>query len=119
MEEFADKLNKILNDPQGMQQIISLAKTLGDKDSAVQQSDGNVPDTTPQVGLADAAPLLSMLKSLKNSPAGQAFLSGEKERIRLLNALKPYMGELKKEKLTKVISVMESMGTISSLAGLL
>lgn len=119
MEEFSDKLNKILNDPQGMQQIMAIAKSLSEKDSQTAQADNEASQAPAQSGLADAAPVLSMLKSLTNSPAGKAFLSGEKERIQLLKALNPYMGDTKKEKLSKVISVMESMGTIGSLAGLL
>ena len=118
MEELSDKLNKLISDPKGMEQIMALAKALASKDSADTSAQAQAQTEAPSL-TADPSPLVGMLKSLTNSPAGQAFLSGEKERIQLLNALKPYMGDAKKEKLTKVISTMESVGSISSLAKLL
>ncbi|MBE6689565.1 MAG: hypothetical protein E7588_09905 [Ruminococcaceae bacterium] len=118
MDELSDKLSKILGDPKSMEQIMALAGALASKDTAEQPQASQPQTETPNLP-SDPAPLVGMLKSLTNSPAGKAFLSGEKERIQLLTALKPYMGNAKKEKLNKVISTMESVGSISSLAKLL
>ena len=118
MDELSDKLNKILSDPKGMEQIMALAGALASKDTSESAGEPQTQSALADPS-ADTAPLVGMLKSLTNSPAGKAFLSGEKERIQLLTALKPYMGNAKKEKLSKVISTMESVGSISSLAKLL
>lgn len=116
---ISDKLSKILSDPQGMAQIMNLAKTLGESQ---QQTDNISQNQTAQQnlpGLSGAAPALDMVKSLINSPVGQAFVNGERERIQLLNALKPYLSQSKKEKLSLIISAMESVESISSIAKLL
>ena len=113
---FSDKLNQILSDPEGMEKIVSLAKTLGASEA------GSTPREEPKAEPApDSAPspLPGILKSLSSSPLGQALLSGEKERIQLLCALKPYMSDAKRQKLTTVISAMESLETLGSITKLL
>lgn len=119
---FSEKLNKILADPDSMQKIMSLAQSLGAAENADSQS--AVPQNPPEsIGknAENTAPteLLSMFKALESSPAGKAFFDGAQERIRLLNALKPYLDEPKREKLTRIISAMESVDAIGSLTKLL
>ena len=117
---FSDKLNKILNDPKGMEQIMALAKSLGESENVSQQQENPaLPVQAQPQTQSDASAIAGMLKSLTNSPIGQAFLSGEKERIQLLTALKPYLSEAKQKKLGGVISAMESVGAISSLSKML
>ncbi len=118
---FSDKLNKILNDPKGMEQIMALAKSLGESENVPQQQENPAlpVQAQPQPQQGDASAIAGIIKSLSNSPIGQAFLSGEKERIQLLTALKPYLSESKQKKLGGVISAMESVGAISSLSKML
>lgn len=101
---FSEKLNKILNDPESMKQIAALAQSIGAEPQP------------PQNGASDIA---GILKALENSPAGKAFFDGTAERLSLLKALKPYLDEAKREKLSRVISAMESVNAISSITKLL
>lgn len=113
---FSEKLNKILSDPQSMKQIAALAQTLGAEESASDKPQ-NVPATEPtQSGASDIA---NLLKAPENSPAGKAFFDGTAERLCLLKALKPYLDEPKREKLSRVISAMESVNAINSITKLL
>lgn len=113
---FSEKLNKILSDPQSMRQIAALAQTLG-AEEAVPTESQSVPASEPtQNGASDIA---NLLKALENSPAGKAFFDGTAERLCLLKALKPYLDEPKREKLSRVISAMESVNALNSITKLL
>lgn len=119
---FSEKLNKILADPESMQKIMSLAQSLGAAESSAPQSaEAQNPPESVGKNAENPAPteLLSVFRALESSPAGKAFFDGAQERIRLLNALKPYLDAQKREKLTRIISAMESVDAIGSLTKLL
>ena len=107
MDDFSDKLGKILSDPKSMEQIMSLAKGLSSEKSEEKQA------------APDISSMTDMLRSLVNSPAGQAFFNGEQQRIQLLKALSPYLSPSKRQKLSGVISAMESVSAVGSLTKLL
>ena len=107
---FSDKLNKILSDPEGMEKIVSLAKSLGEN-SAPAQSEKSEPQ--------EVAPAMGILKDLASSPLFRMISEGEKDRICLLKALKPYMNDARRQKLDTVINAMEGLEALGSVTKLL
>jgi len=102
---FSDKLNSILSDPEGMEKIMSLAKSLGEKRE----------NTTSQK--SEASP--DILKDLASSPIFRMLGEGGRERICLLKALKPYMSDARRQKLDTVIRAMEGLEALSSVTKIL
>lgn len=124
MDDFSNKLNKILSNPQSMEQIMNLAKSfnLNQTPSSENQEQSGQPTkevTAVQSAPQSTAPDLGMLKTLINSPLGQTLFSGEKERMQLLRALQPYLNSTKRQKLSQIIGAMESMNALGSIAKML
>lgn len=97
---FSDKLNSILSDPAGMEKIAALAKSLSEKNEQPSEQ--------------KSEPVPGILKELASSPLFRMITEGEKERICLLKALKPYMSDARKGKLDTVINAMEGLEALSS-----
>lgn len=86
-----DKLNSILSNPQMMQQILSMAQTLGQASEQKEEVDSPLPNIDPR--------LLSQILSF----AGQSGTTQEEQS--LLNALAPY---LQKERIRKLEKAMRA-----------
>lgn len=119
MEELEDKLGAILSNPQMMQQIMSLAQSLGSGENQKQQEppkQESSPSLPPNIDPA-------MLQRL----AGMAAQSGiDNNQKALLKALGPYLsreriGKLEKAmraaKMAGIASVFLSQGGVSFLTG--
>ena len=102
---FSDKLNSILSDPEGMEKIVSLAKSLGEKKEDIREQ--------------KSQPAPDILKNIASSPLFSMLTEGEKERICLLKALKPYMSDARRAKLDTVINAMEGLEALSSVTKIL
>lgn len=108
MSELEDKLESILGNPQAMEQIMSLAQSLGGTSQTTGQSDStpdqaqlSSPGLLDGLGLGDIDPRIL-------SGAAQLFAqyrSGDDERIALLNALRPFLKEQRYAKLDKAIQI--------------
>lgn len=106
MGEFEDKLNSILGDPEQMDKIANLAKSLmGGEGGAVAEN--NSPDGLSsmlgsfmgtEVGLDAAA--IGRISRLMNSASAQ-----NNERQALFNAMKPYLSEKRRAKMDKAIKI--------------
>lgn len=117
MEGFEDKLGAILNNPQMMQQIMSMAQNLGSHQDPIPEkeqpvSTGHTPDFDPAL----ITKVMSLAQQLGADPHQQA----------LLHALKPYLSPGRVEKLEKamraaklanVASTAFSSGALSFLTG--
>ena len=100
MGDFEEKLESILNNPGAMQQILSLAQSLG----------GNSPvDEAPKTGTPVSPPLsdaqfdpqmLSVLLALINQ-----YNNNDDQRIALLNALRPFVKEKRYAKIDKAVQI--------------
>ena len=111
MEELADKLKALLSDPEGVERIMGIARSLGEgggkekpirADSREQQEDN---------------PLQSILK---NPELKRLFGAECAPRNELLRALCPFLSQEKKEKLQRILkatSAIETMVTAGSLLG--
>ena len=101
MGDFESKLDSILNNPQAMSQIMSLAQSLGaNKESA------DPVETPPAAGSNSEEPsfmdarLLSVVGSLFSQ-----YNSNDDQRVALLNSLRPFVKEQRYAKLDKAIQI--------------
>lgn len=104
MGDFEEKLESILNNPQAMSQIMSLAQSLGggsSAQSAPPQEEPSPPSpSSPDLGLTLDPKLLGSIASLM----GQ-YNRNDDQRVALLNALRPFVKEQRYEKLDKAIQI--------------
>ena len=104
MEQMEDKISAILNNPELMGQIMSMAKSLGQ--SASQ------PEQAPQAEMPSFDPaILSKLTSL----AGQGQVDGNQRA--LLTALHPYLSSRKITKLERAMRAAKMARVASSFLG--
>lgn len=117
MEGMEDKLGAILNNPQMMQQIMSMAQTLGAGQNPPQEQ--VQPEPSGQVTSFDPA-LLQKVMGLAQQ------LGADPQQQALLCALKPYLSHGRIEKLEKAMraaklanaaSAAFSSGALSFLTG--
>ena len=105
MSEMEDKLNSVLNNPQMMQQIMSMAQSMG----------GQLPKEDSQ---AKSEPLpeidIGMLQKLSGL-AGQSSI--DKNQRSLLHALGPYLSRERISKLEKAMRAAKMARMASSLIG--
>lgn len=105
MSEFEDRVNSILNDPDQMDKIANLAKTLMGGDGALDE--GAPPNDEKKGGLAalfdgagaDAAVLGRISRALSAQSAA------DKDKTALLEAMKPYLSEKRRNKMDKAMKI--------------
>lgn len=100
MGEFESKLESILNDPQAMSRIMTLARSLSDPGQA--QGDAPPPPSAP-VQAEDGG--ISLDPKLLGSMAALLRQGGDDQRTALLNALRPFVKERRYAKLDKAIQI--------------
>lgn len=104
MDQMEDKISAILNNPELMGQIMSMAKSLGQ--SAPQ------PEHAPQTEMPSFDPaMLSKLTAL----AGQGQVDGNQQA--LLTALHPYLSNRKISKLERAMRAAKMARMASSFLG--
>lgn len=112
MDEMEEKLGSILNNPQLMQQVMSMAQSLSQtsnqqpKQEAPRQSD-SAPQALPDIDL-------SMVQKLSGL-AGQSGI--DREQKALLNALGPYLSRQRVEKLEKAMRAAKMARLASTFIG--
>ena len=104
MGEFEEKLDQILNNPQAMEQIMSIARSLGGSppnptDVRPEPNPCSTPIDSPGEGGFDPELLTSIMSLLAQSQ------HGSNERIALLQALRPFVKEQRYAKLDKAIQI--------------
>ncbi len=126
MDSFSDKLKTVLNDPESMAKIAELAKNFaGSKNAAppsAESASNEVAESVPSV--AGAAPpsgepsglggAFDLIRSPAIAEALQMLHNGSRERVALLQAMRPFVRDEKKEKLDKIIQTMKTLDLISS-----
>ena len=94
MDQMEDKINAVLNNPQLMQQIMSMAQSLGQNSPPPQNSQ----EPASETGFPDFDPaLLQKLSGL----ASQGHI--DRDQQALLTALHPYLSHRKLSKLEKAM----------------
>ena len=105
MSEMEEKLNSVLNNPQMMQQIMSMAQSLGGTPQKEENPSKN--DVMPEIDLG----MLQKLSGL----AGQSSI--DKNQRSLLHALGPYLSRERIGKLEKAMRAAKMARMASSLMG--
>lgn len=104
MDDFSEKLNRLMRDPDAMSQILSLAHSLG--------TDASAPPSPPQ---SDAPPKQPeddrMLQALLH--VMQEARTADRQQETLLAALKPYLSPQHQGKLDRAMQ----LARLSHLAG--
>lgn len=109
MAQWEEKLGAILNNPQAMSQIMSIAQSLGGTQEQEGQSidPGAVPDATPEIPPEPSAPSPEL--DPKVMEVGMRALAAWQEpgdsRSALLLALRPLMKEERRSKVDKAIQI--------------
>lgn len=125
---FSDKLKTVLSDPDAMATIAQLAKNFSQRsDPPAQHPDPGKPDHEEK-GENDA-PMLAPgaggvgIGDLMRHPAIAEALGllshGSHERVALLQAMRPFVKEAKKEKLDRIIQTMKMLELLGSAQKLL
>lgn len=97
-----DKLQQILNDPQSMAQILSLAQSLGMSPESEQKQEPPSAPPPPDDGFVKA--IFALMQQARKSDSKQEAL---------LCALKPYLAPQRREKIDRALQIAR----ISHLAG--
>lgn len=100
-EGLEEKLNQLLNDPESMAQILSMAKSLGMQPPT---ADAPPPSAPPPVDEGMLMGMMQMMQQMQQT-------DGKQEA--LLSALKPYLAPERREKLDRAMQLAK----ISHLAG--
>lgn len=100
MSDFEEKLETILNNPQAMSQIMSLAQSLGASSPSAETPPAASPAPADLPNFQPDPRLLSGIASL----LGQ-YNSDDDQRVALLTALKPFVNAQRYAKLDQAIRI--------------
>lgn len=107
MNEMEEKLNAVLSNPQMMQQIMSLAQSLG-----ASQPQRSEPPSPPR---QESAPFPNMDPRMLQSIAGIAQKSGtDQNQQALLHALSPFLSHSRIHKLERAMQASRMAGAASA-----
>ncbi len=96
MDDLSSKLAELLNDPDTMERVRSMAENLlGDSNQSAPQSVPALPEMLPGEELGKIMSIIGRLKSESND-----------SRTQLLTALKPHLSEPKREKVDTAIKIL-------------
>ena len=121
MDSMEDKLGSILNDPKMMQQIMSLAQSLGQNTEPQTKQEPSRKQEAPSQSFPELDPM--MLKNL-SSMAGQGSIDPNQRT--LLKALGPYLHQdriwklekaMRAAKMARIASTFMNQGGLSFLTG--
>ena len=110
MDDLSEKLSSILSDPEAMRDIAALASQLGVDASGVHKEEDKRPE--PHMPQNDTAAQLMALAPMLGS------MKQEDDTTRLLDAMRPFLSEERRQKLDKakrLIKVMKLMPLIKDL----
>lgn len=111
MDDLSEKLNGILNDPEAMRDIAALASQLGVEKPGVHNEEQAPPPRSSLPADDTAAQLMKLMPMLGS-------LRQEDDTTRLLDAMRPFLSEERRQKLDKakrLIKVMKLMPLIKDL----
>lgn len=120
MAEFEEKLNQILSSPKAMEQIMSLASSIGAETEGAAEP---VPDTGAEALPAIAAPsggLGDLLGSVDPATVSKlmtlfsVYQDRSDEKTRLLEAMKPFLREERQAKLDQAVRITRLSRVIRS-----
>ncbi len=108
---FSDKLKTVLSDPDAMATITKLAKNFSQSTSGAE----NAQEVSSESALtADKKPLEEMMEQPAIAAALKLLGDGSRERMALLQAMRPFVKQEKKEKLDRIIQTMKMLDLLVS-----
>lgn len=106
MDGFSDKLKAVLSDPESMAKITEIARGFAEKKPSEPSEEKALPPSPDPVGeLLHSPAIAEALRLLGN---------GSRERVALLQAMRPFVKEEKKAKLDKIIGTMKTLDLLTS-----
>ncbi|MBQ3075393.1 MAG: hypothetical protein IJC26_04930 [Clostridia bacterium] len=114
MDGFSDKLRAVLNDPESMAKITEIARGFAEKKPSAEP-----PSTGEKAEPPPPDPMGELLHSPAIAEALRLLGNGSRERVALLQAMRPFVKEEKKEKLDKIIGTMKTLDLLTSAQKLL
>ncbi|MBO5647136.1 MAG: hypothetical protein J6S59_08470 [Clostridia bacterium] len=105
MDDLSAVIQSLLQDPQSMAQIQSLAQSLGLNDTSA----GSAPaeSAAPSALLPQNAPDQHMMTMLMQAAPLLSAANREDDATRLLSALRPLLGELRQKKLDEASRILK------------
>ncbi len=98
MDDLSEKLAAVLNDPESMQKVRSVAESiLGD--SKEKEPKGETTDLSGLLGASELKGLVSIISRFNEG--------GNDARSQLLRALKPHLSEPRREKVETAIKILK------------
>lgn len=111
---FQDKIMSILNNPEGLEKILSIAGSLGGKKETA------IPATATEVeNKAGEEKSVQTVAGFDLSEIEKLYNHGKSERMELLNALRPYIKSDKKDKIDSIVRAIKTIDLIYSAKNLL
>ncbi len=97
MDDLSSKLAEILNNPEAMQRVKSMAENILGENGDEEKTETS--DITGFLNAGEMAGLISIVSRLKNS--------SDNPRSQLLNALKPHLSKPRQEKVDTAIKILK------------
>ena len=104
MDDMAERLSELLNSPEGMEQIKTLAGAL----LGGGEEGKNEPEPQPEMSMPDISALMKIGGLLKQT--------GQDERVNLLLALKPHLSERRRERVDRAVKLLKLYSLIPVLS---
>ena len=108
MEELADKIRSLLSDPEGVEKIMGVARSLGGEKGE------KASDQPPSA--VGAEPFAQLLE---NPELRRLFGAEGKKRSQLLRAISPYLGEERRRRLDRILKATSAFEMLYGVGGLL
>jgi len=119
---FSEKLKTVLADPESMAKITEIAKNFAASSANRENPENQSGAASPAQGQAVPSginPIGNLMSSPAIAEVLRALSDGSGERIALLQAMRPFVRDEKKEKLDRIIQTMKMLSLISSAQNLL
>jgi len=119
MDSFSDKLKTVLADPEAMEKIASIAKGFamsqgGEEKGSQSEEKSEERRAVSAPPTQEEDPAMQLMRSPAILEALRLLNDGSRERVALLQAMRPFVREGKKEKLDRIIQTMKLLDLLSS-----
>ena len=105
MDDMAERLSELLNSPEGMEKIKTLAGALLGGGAEEGKTE---PEPQPEMNMPDISALMKIGGLLKQT--------GQDERVNLLLALKPHLSERRRERVDRAVKLLKLYSLIPVLS---
>lgn len=116
MDDFAEKINSVLSDPESMKQLSELAQMFGFSTEGMAQAPSNtapaatapVPQSAPAQGGPDISAMMNLMGKIRDASAND-------NNINFLNALRPLLSEERRPKVDRAVKLLKLINILPAL----